>query len=793
MLNFTNRRAFHRIPLSVLLLKIILFINSCSLQAQQVDGNWDFEMETPRGDSIIRIKDTDYPFPSDAKFVAATGNDSSGNGTQTQPYKTLLKAIQLSIAGGTIVLREGTYRMGDVIVNKKLIIQPFPHEKVWIRGSLEADEWQTTSDGLWTKQWPYHIPLHSETVNCSSGCYIGLRDSLHIANHRENVFINEKPLKQVLNRNEVIPGTFWVDKTDKSNVKYFIGSSPINKSVEITSFEKPLEIRSAGSGSVIRGLGFLHGAKTAFFAQFTQVTLENNSFAWGSEVGCFLLSSPNCILRGNSVRYNGQTGLRIMQSDNYVVTDNYISDNNVEDFAPWWGAGGFKVGNSKNGFVKNNLFERNLCTALWYDINCFNTFTQGNLSRFNKGWGTFYEAGSTGTVIGNLYHGNAVGIKVANTGNVNIFNNTIVNCLASIDIIDGNRTNNDSLQVAAGNDWNNRDIAIVNNIISTSPSYNTYSRTIQIMQNRSCVNTQNDPMVSRLDNNYYYREIPDSPKYLIQWRNTGCTGKNFALLADFQNEITKELDGKYFNRPSNPFFIIPANNDYNFNSFQLIPGSPAIGKGAELPANLRDSLSLPSGVKVSVGAIQTVHQTLPVKLISFFCVSKADRVTIKWTNAQEQNNEFYTIQKRINGAPDFIPIGTIAVKGGLLINNSYELDDMQPFAGLAYYRLAQKDKDGKITYFEVVSINRQKLATPGFTIYPKPTKGLLNITVYNTKNEATTIELYDLNGNTLLSKPVILTNSSQNINLNLHQFANGQYILKMKLSGVAISKLIQKI
>lgn len=47
--------------------------------------------------------------PSGALYVSTTGNDSTGNGSESAPYKTVYTALQNVSAGDTIVVRNGTY------------------------------------------------------------------------------------------------------------------------------------------------------------------------------------------------------------------------------------------------------------------------------------------------------------------------------------------------------------------------------------------------------------------------------------------------------------------------------------------------------------------------------------------------------------------------------------------------------------------------------------------------------------------------------------------------------------
>jgi len=61
-------------------------------------------------------------------FVATTGNDSSGVGSQASPYATLARALTSAVAGDTVTLRGGTYSGGVRINQPNITIQSQPGE-----------------------------------------------------------------------------------------------------------------------------------------------------------------------------------------------------------------------------------------------------------------------------------------------------------------------------------------------------------------------------------------------------------------------------------------------------------------------------------------------------------------------------------------------------------------------------------------------------------------------------------------------------------------------------------------
>ena len=57
------------------------------------------------------------------RFVSTSGNDSSGNGSSTAPYRTVKRAISASAAGDTITIRAGTYNECDVRLRQRMVLQ----------------------------------------------------------------------------------------------------------------------------------------------------------------------------------------------------------------------------------------------------------------------------------------------------------------------------------------------------------------------------------------------------------------------------------------------------------------------------------------------------------------------------------------------------------------------------------------------------------------------------------------------------------------------------------------------
>lgn len=178
-------------------------------------------------------------------------------------------------------------------------------------------------------------------------------------------------------------------------------------------------------------------------------------------------------------------------------------------------------------------------------------------------------------------------------------------------------------------------------------------------------------------------------------------------------------------------------------------------------------------------------------LTSFFTVNETDRVILKWTTENENINQNFEIERSIDGGKTYTAMGTIIGKGASDVFNSYGLQDIHPYMGVAYYRLLQKGKEG-IGFTDIKVVDRSEIATDYFTIYPNPVHGILNVKVKTTTAEKTAVEIYDIAGRRMITQQVSLSKGNQNISIDMTALQNGSYILKLVLDGKMSTQMVNK-
>lgn len=137
--------------------------------------------------------------------------------------------------------------------------------------------------------------------------------------------------------------------------------------------------------------------------------------------------------------------------------------------------------------------------------------------------------------------------------------------------------------------------------------------------------------------------------------------------------------------------------------------------------------------------------SLPVELVYFDAIYDEDAVVVSWETASEINNDYFTIERSVNGL-EYEVIGTVDGHGTTSSANAYLYTDLNPVPGYSYYRLRQMDYDGQFEIFDPVTVHVNSGEITA--IYPNPSESRhVNLFVADLiDHETVEIRLYDLAG-----------------------------------------------
>lgn len=118
---------------------------------------------------------------------------------------------------------------------------------------------------------------------------------------------------------------------------------------------------------------------------------------------------------------------------------------------------------------------------------------------------------------------------------------------------------------------------------------------------------------------------------------------------------------------------------------------------------------------------------LPITLTFFKPVLTNEGVTAKWGTNSQWDSDYFILEKSKNGI-DWEFVGSEPSQNGKYTYKEFAIHDPSPFEGDSYYRLVEVDTKDKRTVYATDFVHNDKMFS-GFSVYPNPSNGNLNITI----------------------------------------------------------------
>lgn len=176
---------------------------------------------------------------------------------------------------------------------------------------------------------------------------------------------------------------------------------------------------------------------------------------------------------------------------------------------------------------------------------------------------------------------------------------------------------------------------------------------------------------------------------------------------------------------------------------------------------------------------------LPVELISFEANALENSVALTWITASERNNDYFTLEKSVDGEI-WSELSKIEGMGNSTSKNNYGFLDENEGHNQVYYRLKQTDFNGEFKYLKTIIFERE-LANFEVELFPNPVQNQLTITA-----------------NSLIEKLLITTNLGQIVYfesnipagktvLNLDFLSTGNYLIQFQTENQDYNKSFVKL
>ncbi|MFW6218697.1 MAG: right-handed parallel beta-helix repeat-containing protein [Bacteroidota bacterium] len=485
--------------------------------------------------------------------------DDLNNGSKEYPLKSLQKAIDVcKNIPSKIVIAPGHYRSYiDIQTNEFLELEAEIPGEVFVTGSDEFIAWQK-KDSVYWHAWPYDWGFYEDSAACFGDCHL-----TDYQKRREMVFVNRKPLKQVLSFESLNSGCFYVDENyDRVYINLAQGIDPEDNKIEVST--RGYDIYDLGrngslaratvynkKGLVLNGLVFQHVASTIHQDALTisnteNVILKNCIFEWNNGVGLEFSNCKNVIVKNCISRHNGERGIGVGSGEKYSFIKLEVYGNNWRTNADKiisHDAAGIKVfGSTKQVVIDSSRFFNNQCMAVWFDWNNEDYVIKNSEIFDNQEPGIMVEGSRKRAFIINCkIYNNAIGIKGYGHANV-----TVENCEIS-----GNKVQfafgQDGRIVQQDNNWeiDSKDWRIFRNIIcAVDAAQNIFEFFEYCNPNKPTTKSSTDFVNTVIaDHNKYYH--PNQTTIFPNGKT--LTGKELSL-KKWQELTKQDLNSKFKNK-----------------------------------------------------------------------------------------------------------------------------------------------------------------------------------------------------------------------------------------------------
>jgi N-acetylneuraminic acid mutarotase len=178
--------------------------------------------------------------------------------------------------------------------------------------------------------------------------------------------------------------------------------------------------------------------------------------------------------------------------------------------------------------------------------------------------------------------------------------------------------------------------------------------------------------------------------------------------------------------------------------------------------------------------LSNVLITLPLHLLEFNGRLQNGNALLNWKTENEQNTSFFEIERSTDGR-NYTAVGNIVASNQPGFHNYDYADDNVTALGVpvVYYRLKQKDTDGRFTYSRIVALsidNSRNIVL----FYPNPVINEANLTITVSKQDKVQVRIIDNAGRIIKQQQWNVSAGSTTLPVDVNGLTKGIYFLELK-------------
>jgi parallel beta-helix repeat protein len=329
---------------------------------------------------------------------------------------------------------------------------------------------------------------------------------------------------------------------------------------------------------------------STFGKEVVGTTLENVTISHCSRLAGYF-RGDKLTIRHCTVSDTSTEGIYIIGSADCLLEKNIFRRNNVWKITGYFPAAVKIFNQSYRTVCRDNLvIEQPDSNGIWYDVGnvdgvFINNWVQGALDGF------FFEISKGAICAGNVFVNCDTGIRVLNSSNVRVYNNTLVNTVASFERTERSATNDFfGWHASTGPDVDKRDGHVfIGNLIVADERF--HKPLLQFEQTKVLCGKLTRPQVAQLDGNVYVRCGDADAGALLVWspvEGDNCTAWFNSLEGLRKLHPEFEAQSQYLANYVGSVFKSP-----ELGNYELARGFAGPAPANPLPAEIRQLLGRP--------------------------------------------------------------------------------------------------------------------------------------------------------------------------------------------------------
>ncbi len=333
-------------------------------------------------------------------------------GSPWQPWKTIGRATATLQAGDVVVIRAGTYRetvappRGGTAETSRITYVGDPGEPVVLSGADVQTGW-IQEGTLWWVPFTLSLPVGDDVLAAWE-----FRDPVFYTldkMRRQQVIEDGVPLRQVEQKTQLTPGTFWVAGTDNAPTRLYIRTreddAPSQHVMEVGM--RSVLFNPAGGVQWLRvknltfryGTNHYHQSPPALWLGAANGLMEDVVAEWINMQG-ITVNGSNHVFRRVTAQNMGQIGWS-GSCNGCLIEDSKALRNNWKRHNPNIESGGTKFAFSRNITLRRFESAYNFGDGIWFDISNYDNVVEDSLVYHNTNIGIFMELNTDRTIVRN--------------------------------------------------------------------------------------------------------------------------------------------------------------------------------------------------------------------------------------------------------------------------------------------------------------------------------------------------------------------------------------------------------